>query len=185
MQLLLYLVLKELIFVWKNRLTKSSWRRSFNFIAFAPKENPKIYRVYVENGGWVRLGSTNATLMIEKYLKNKITNKDLEFKQLVNYKTLRWKLLKYLGKIDGLHCSILITCIFWMDKYLFSMYNDDFNHTIYNLDTNMVNNVLLISIIVGFVILIIDWVFFITTFVLFNQYFIFNYFWSRLNLKGE
>ena len=50
------------------------------FIAFAPKENPKIaIAVYVENGGW---GSTwaapIATFMIEKYLKNEISNKDLE-----------------------------------------------------------------------------------------------------------
>jgi len=50
------------------------------FIAFAPKENPKIaIAVYVENGGW---GSTwaapIATFMIEKYLKNEISNKNLE-----------------------------------------------------------------------------------------------------------
>ena len=54
------------------------------FIAFAPKENPKIaIAVYVENGGW---GSTwaapIASLMIEKYLKNEITNKNLEFKMI-------------------------------------------------------------------------------------------------------
>ena len=46
------------------------------FIAFAPKENPKIaIAVYVENGGW---GSTwaapIASLMIEKYLTKTITN---------------------------------------------------------------------------------------------------------------
>ena len=50
------------------------------FIAFAPKDNPKIaIAVYVENGGW---GSTwaapIATLMIEKYLKNEISNLQLE-----------------------------------------------------------------------------------------------------------
>jgi len=50
------------------------------FIAFAPKENPKIaIAVYVENGGW---GSTwaapIASLMIEKYLKKEITNKGQE-----------------------------------------------------------------------------------------------------------
>ena len=50
------------------------------FIAFAPKENPKIaIAVYVENGGW---GSTwaapIASLMIEKYLKKEITNKEQE-----------------------------------------------------------------------------------------------------------
>ena len=46
------------------------------FIAFAPKDTPEIaIAVYVENGGW---GSTwaapIATLMIEKYLKNDISN---------------------------------------------------------------------------------------------------------------
>ena len=50
------------------------------FIAFAPKENPKIaIAVYVENGGW---GSTwaapIASLMIEKYLKKEITNREQE-----------------------------------------------------------------------------------------------------------
>ena len=50
------------------------------FIAFAPKENPKIaISVYVENGGW---GSTwaapIASLMREKYLKKTITNKAQE-----------------------------------------------------------------------------------------------------------
>ena len=47
------------------------------FIAFAPKDNPKIaIAVYVENGGW---GSTWAapigSLMIEKYLTKNTTNK--------------------------------------------------------------------------------------------------------------
>ena len=47
------------------------------FIAFAPRENPKIaIAVYVENGGW---GSTwaapIASLMIEKYLNKEVTNK--------------------------------------------------------------------------------------------------------------
>ena len=50
------------------------------FIAFAPKEIPKIaIAVYVENGGW---GSTwaspIASLMIEKYLTRMITNKEQE-----------------------------------------------------------------------------------------------------------
>ena len=50
------------------------------FIAFAPKDNPKIaIAVYVENAGF---GSTNAapvaSLMIEKYLRGEITNKGLE-----------------------------------------------------------------------------------------------------------
>jgi len=50
------------------------------FVAFAPKDNPKIaIAVLVENGGF---GSTTAgpitTLMIEKYIKKKITQKDRE-----------------------------------------------------------------------------------------------------------
>jgi penicillin-binding protein 2 len=50
------------------------------FVAFAPKENPKIaIAILVENGGF---GSTIAgpiaSLMIEKYLKHKITRTDLE-----------------------------------------------------------------------------------------------------------
>ena len=49
------------------------------FIAFAPKDNPKIaIAIYIENGGW---GSTWAapigSLMIEKYLRNN-TNKAQE-----------------------------------------------------------------------------------------------------------
>ncbi|MFM9824861.1 penicillin-binding protein 2 [Flavobacterium sp.] len=50
------------------------------FVAFAPKDNPKIaIAILVENGGF---GSTIAgpiaSLMIEKYLKHKITRVDLE-----------------------------------------------------------------------------------------------------------
>ena len=50
------------------------------FIAFAPKDNPKIaIAVYVENGGW---GSTwaapIASLIIEKYLTKNTTNKQQE-----------------------------------------------------------------------------------------------------------
>ncbi|MDP7243860.1 MAG: penicillin-binding transpeptidase domain-containing protein, partial [Flavobacteriales bacterium] len=50
------------------------------FIAFSPKDNPQIViAAYVENGGW---GSTwaapIATLMIEKYLRNEISNVHLE-----------------------------------------------------------------------------------------------------------
>ena len=50
------------------------------FIAFAPKENPKIaLSVFVENGYWgARYAGRMATLMIEKYLKENIERKDLE-----------------------------------------------------------------------------------------------------------
>lgn len=60
------------------------------FIAFAPKENPKIaIAVYVENGGW---GSTwavpIASLMIEKYLTDSIKRPLLEkqiFQGVISY----------------------------------------------------------------------------------------------------
>ena len=55
------------------------------FIAFAPRENPKIaIAVFIENGGY---GSTYAapmaSLMIEKYLNKEISRKDLE-ERIVN-----------------------------------------------------------------------------------------------------
>lgn len=50
------------------------------FIAFAPKENPKIaIAVYVENAGWGgRAAASTASLMIEKYIKREVTRLDLE-----------------------------------------------------------------------------------------------------------
>lgn len=50
------------------------------FVAFAPKDDPKIaIAVFVENGYWgSRYGGRIASLMIEKYLKGKITRTDLE-----------------------------------------------------------------------------------------------------------
>ncbi len=50
------------------------------FIAFAPKENPKIaIAVYVENAGFgATYAAPIASLMIEKYLKGEITNKARE-----------------------------------------------------------------------------------------------------------
>jgi penicillin-binding protein 2 len=54
------------------------------FVAFAPKENPKIaIAVYVENGYWgKRWAGPITSLMIEKYLKKKITRIDLEKRML-------------------------------------------------------------------------------------------------------
>ncbi len=54
------------------------------FVAFAPKENPKIaIAVYVENGYWgKRWAGPITSLMIEKYLKKKITRIDLENRML-------------------------------------------------------------------------------------------------------
>ena len=50
------------------------------FIAFAPKENPKIaIAVYVENAGWGgRAAASTASLMIEKYLKGEVQRTALE-----------------------------------------------------------------------------------------------------------
>jgi penicillin-binding protein 2 len=50
------------------------------FIAFAPKEDPKIaIAVYVENAGWGgRAAASTASLMIEKYLRGSITRLALE-----------------------------------------------------------------------------------------------------------
>lgn len=50
------------------------------FVAFAPKDNPKIViAVFVENGYWgSRYGGRIASVMIEKYLKGEVTQKHLE-----------------------------------------------------------------------------------------------------------
>lgn len=50
------------------------------FMAFAPKENPKIaIAVYVENAGWGgRSAASIASLMIEKYLTGEVKRKSLE-----------------------------------------------------------------------------------------------------------
>lgn len=56
------------------------------FVAFAPRENPKIaIAVFVENGYWgARWAGPIASLMIEKYLKGTITRTDLEKRMLEN-----------------------------------------------------------------------------------------------------
>lgn len=50
------------------------------FVAFAPKDNPKIaIAIMIENGGFgATIAGPIATLMIEKYLHRKVTRKDLE-----------------------------------------------------------------------------------------------------------
>ncbi len=50
------------------------------FIAFAPKDNPKIaIAVYVENAGWGgRAAASTASLMIEQYIRGEITRPALE-----------------------------------------------------------------------------------------------------------
>ncbi|UJH66313.1 penicillin-binding protein 2 [Allomuricauda sp. SCSIO 65647] len=64
------------------------------FVAFAPVENPKIaLAVYIENGYYgARYAGHIASLLIEKYIKRKITRKDLEKKMLE--KTLEHEYVK-------------------------------------------------------------------------------------------
>lgn len=56
------------------------------FVAFAPKENPKIaIAVFVENGYWgFRYGGRIASVMIEKYINGEVTQKHLEDWVLTN-----------------------------------------------------------------------------------------------------
>jgi len=68
------------------------------FVAFAPKDNPKIaIAVFVENGYWgARWAGPIASLMIEKYLRGKITRTDLEKRMLEG--SLQSEYAKYTGK---------------------------------------------------------------------------------------
>ncbi len=68
------------------------------FVAFAPKDNPKIaIAVMVENGYWgARWAGPIASLMIEKYLRGKITRTDLEKRMLEG--SLEAEYAKYTGK---------------------------------------------------------------------------------------
>lgn len=54
------------------------------FVAFAPKDNPKIaIAVFIENGAWgSRWAAPITSLMIEKYLRKDITRTDLEKRML-------------------------------------------------------------------------------------------------------
>lgn len=73
------------------------------FVAFAPKDNPKIaIAILVENGGFgATIAGPIASLMIEKYLRGKITRTDLE-KRILE-KSLREEYEKYTKKsVDSL-----------------------------------------------------------------------------------
>ena len=67
------------------------------FVAFAPKDDPKIaIAVFVENGYWgKRWAGPIVSLMIEKYIKGKITRTDLEKRMLEG--SLQAEYDKYLG----------------------------------------------------------------------------------------
>jgi penicillin-binding protein 2 len=68
------------------------------FVAFAPKDHPKIaIAVFVENGYWgARWAGPIVSLMIEKYIRGKITRTDLEKRMLEG--SLQGEYDKYLGK---------------------------------------------------------------------------------------
>lgn len=74
------------------------------FVAFAPKDNPKIaIAILVENGGFgATIAGPIASLMIEKYLRHKITRTDLEKRTLE--RSLLDRYAKYSGKkaVDSL-----------------------------------------------------------------------------------
>lgn len=71
------------------------------FVAFAPKDNPKIaIAILVENGGFgASVAGPIASLMIEKYLRKKITRTDLETKVLTTSLNNRYALLGGLSDV--------------------------------------------------------------------------------------
>lgn len=73
--------LKDIIVCGKTGTAQNSHGKDHSiFIAFAPKDDPKIaIAVYVENAGFgATYAAPIASLMIEKYLKGEITNKERE-----------------------------------------------------------------------------------------------------------
>jgi penicillin-binding protein 2 len=72
------------------------------FVAFAPKDNPKIaIAIMIENGGYgASIAGPIASLMIEKYLKGKISRTDLEVR------VLNKSLQSEYAKLGGLSESI-------------------------------------------------------------------------------
>jgi penicillin-binding protein 2 len=89
------------------------------FVAFAPKDNPKIaIAVFVENGYWgSRFAGRIASLMIEKYIKGYITRTDMEDWVLVH--SLEDEYAKpYSGKPFGINrASALQVIDFDLKKY--------------------------------------------------------------------
>ncbi len=74
-------VLKDIVIAGKTGTAQNPHGEDHSvFIAFAPKDDPKIaIAVYVENAGWGgRAAASTASLMIEKYLKGDITRPALQ-----------------------------------------------------------------------------------------------------------
>jgi len=77
--------LKDIIVCGKTGTAQNPHGKDHSvFIAFAPKDNPKIaIAVYVENAGFgATYAAPVASLMIEKYLKGEVTNKFMEQRML-------------------------------------------------------------------------------------------------------
>jgi penicillin-binding protein 2 len=76
--------LKNIIVCGKTGTAQNNGKDHSVFIAFAPKDNPKIaIAVYVENAGFgATYAAPVASLMIEKYLTDTITNKYSEQRML-------------------------------------------------------------------------------------------------------
>jgi penicillin-binding protein 2 len=77
--------LKDIIVCGKTGTAQNPHGKNHSvFIAFAPKDNPKIaIAVYVENAGFgATFAAPIASLMIEKYLKGEISNKEREKRML-------------------------------------------------------------------------------------------------------
>ncbi len=73
--------LKDIIVCGKTGTAQNPHGKDHSvFIAFAPKDNPKIaIAVYVENAGFgATYAAPVASLMIEKYLRGEVTNKAME-----------------------------------------------------------------------------------------------------------
>ena len=79
------------------------------FVAFAPKDNPKIaIAVMVENGGYgATIAGPIASLMIEKYLRQKITRIDLEKRILAT--SLQSRYAKLGGLSDAVKLQLRIS----------------------------------------------------------------------------
>jgi penicillin-binding protein 2 len=74
-------VIKDIVIAGKTGTAQNPHGEDHSvFIAFAPKENPKIaIAVYVENAGWGgRAAASTASLMIEKYIKGEISRTALQ-----------------------------------------------------------------------------------------------------------
>jgi penicillin-binding protein 2 len=74
-------VMKDLVIAGKTGTAQNPHGEDHSvFVAFAPKDNPKIaIAVYVENAGWGgRAAASTASLMIEKYIRRTISRPELQ-----------------------------------------------------------------------------------------------------------